>query len=857
MATGGIFQLITNDGKQDRMLMASALLASRIAAARNNRKCAGLSDCTPTLYDIERTHILFTSAHFKPFAAIGYEYNKVTPTAGAVTLNESSTQSVTFSIPQFGDFFCDMVVHVTLEQPSIEYPADLEPSRQNLYRWCSYPGERILRSVKFDVNGNPLDQYYTDAVNFHREFLVQPNKAIGWDRCMGQEEIEDGFVRQPNWESSGLSATDINYRTMVFTTSGLQTPTGKKLADVNNDGKQDRVELFIPLLFWCNKDPRLAVPSVAIPYGQRFITLELAPWRDLIGVVPRGYSSSESESVYNNLDKYGKLNGNDILKNIELYINNIFVNPEVHNIFIKRIGFTLIRVHRQQNFDVTDGLTDNSVLLQNLKWPIESMFVGLRIKSYSRGSNEQLSRNLSNWYKFHKVQTVTRSQQGWVSGKLIKNYTGANAFDTFAIQGYSGGTQLSGDFVVNQFSNFKGLQRVQFGDISDQSAVKNPDQRLPLRLYFETFPEIKTTVVNGVTRLDVVSYNAIEDFLPKLLKPNDILTFDAVNPASTTNIPVKYKIQVSRIITGVWEQIPPWAATSPNNTNESLWFNVNKGYAEFVQYSTDLNGVDLTPLFARVKAEPVNKLWYNKGDLNVSYEFISNEFTPQWPSSTSNDTNHQVWYPNQPTDIITSYHKRAMEVNIEKSIESSVLIDINKQVELDDSDLSNRLRNVGYAFNDISKLGSSGSMFVNLGNLQMTNIGIWQTDASSLESYVDVAKPTLEYITIKAHGIPIYNNFPAKFYNAYIPYNYGGHNIRVPKDIGALMITFCLYPGTYQPSGHINVSRAREFYIDFRATGWIGNDPSSDKETGSMTIVASAINFLLISDGSAVLRYST
>jgi hypothetical protein len=29
------------------------------------------------------------------------------------------------------------------------------------------------------------------------------------------------------------------------------------------------------------------------------------------------------------------------------------------------------------------------------------------------------------------------------------------------------------------------------------------------------------------------------------------------------------------------------------------------------------------------------------------------------------------------------------------------------------------------------------------------------------------------------------------------------------------MMNFCLYPGTYQPSGHINVSRAREFYLQF------------------------------------------
>ena len=72
-----------------------------------------------------------------------------------------------------------------------------------------------------------------------------------------------------------------------------------------------------------------------------------------------------------------------------------------------------------------------------------------------------------------------------------------------------------------------------------------------------------------------------------------------------------------------------------------------------------------------------------------------------------------------------------------------------------------------------------------------------------------------------------------------------------------MMITFCLYPGTYQPSGHINVSRAREFYIDYRTTGWIGNDPVNNKDPGTLVIVASAINFLLISDGSAVLRYST
>jgi hypothetical protein len=124
-----------------------------------------------------------------------------------------------------------------------------------------------------------------------------------------------------------------------------------------------------------------------------------------------------------------------------------------------------------------------------------------------------------------------------------------------------------------------------------------------------------------------------------------------------------------------------------------------------------------------------------------------------------------------------------------------------------------------------------------------------------------VYTPILEAVSIKAHGIPIYNDFPAGFYNHYLPFNYGGANIIAPTDIGALMITFCLYPGTYQPSGHINVSRAREFYIDYKFLKYPGSldadQPVNTTRPGQLIVLASAINFLLISDGSAVLRYST
>lgn len=109
----------------------------------------------------------------------------------------------------------------------------------------------------------------------------------------------------------------------------------------------------------------------------------------------------------------------------------------------------------------------------------------------------------------------------------------------------------------------------------------------------------------------------------------------------------------------------------------------------------------------------------------------------------------------------------------------------------------------------------------------------------------------LDRISITAHGVPLYNDIPADFFNSYTTYTFGGPNVAAPEDSGALMIPFCLYPGSYQPSGYINVSRAREFYIEYVSSVIDQGLP------GELSVLASSLNFLLISDGSAVLRYST
>ena len=234
MSAGGVFKLIANDGKADRMIMATKLINQRIKDVMCARKHTGKADITPTLVDLERTHILFVNAHYKPYAAVGYEYNKNRPQCGTPSLGNS----ITFSVPQFGDFFHDMVGRQVLgpcnsslqtapSQGDTSSGGTLYPPNdtdwngsafvtpvvnatyslvdvfgkavpdggnfRNLVRYCEYPGERLYQSVKFDVNGNPLDEYNDTTINMIRKFTVGADKIAGYKRLVGQEIPRETF----------------------------------------------------------------------------------------------------------------------------------------------------------------------------------------------------------------------------------------------------------------------------------------------------------------------------------------------------------------------------------------------------------------------------------------------------------------------------------------------------------------------------------------------------------------------------------------------------------------------------------------------------------------------------------------
>ncbi len=635
MSAGGVFKLIANDGKADRMIMATELLNQRIKDIMCLRAKQGIPDPTPTLLDIERTHILFVNSHFKPFAAIGYEYNKVRTNTG----NPQFNGTVQFSIPQFGDFFNDMVVNVTLAATSASagvvpaFPAYIGTADQaatstskvsavedtvggiyteytheyvdlagnvktvgaassNFLRYCEYPGQRLFKKVRFEVNGNPLDDYTAEAYMYHQKFRVPPGKLTGWKRLVGQEVPVEAYsdllsiAGSSSYPSTVTNLLDVNgnaagsapVSAAVTARKVSQVVYGAQTAKVS----QPALDLWIPLLFWFNKDPRLSIASVSIPYGQRFISIDVEQQANILFTAPgnlflrltveqsvsAGASKGTKTAVaVQDVKKWVTLtpvlatgsviDSTQAITNMELYINNIFVNPEIHDIYIKRIGFALIRVHRFQANRMS--VSTENVLLAQMKWPIETMFAGLR------PTVNIASSNLNQYRDWHKLTLLT-------------------------------------------------------DNVIDISAKSHSEVMID----------------------DTVAYNAVS---------------------------IKHK------------------------TNSSQ--------------------------------ESVERITF--------------------PSITE----------------------------------------------------------------------------------------------------------TIDTLQLQAHGINIFSSFKAQFFRDYMSYTFGGSNIITPEDAGAMMLNFCLYPGTYQPSGHINVSRAREFYLQY-SSSYCSSSTQCD-----LLVLATAINFLLISDGSAVLRYST
>lgn len=595
MTTGGIYQLITNNGRQDEMLLGTSWLNSNLNKSTAAKIAAGLADTTPSLKDVEQSHYFPLTAHFRPLVAIAYEYQ---------TINAQSVpqwgSELLFSIQQFGEFINDMVIQISIDPVSAANSTfwskkGVAANGSELISYVNYPGHAIFSNVTFEVNGNILDSYTSDVMNFYEKFYVKQDRKVAWNSMMGQEQAKLGYSNVVTSDNSTGNLRNSGIRQLVSYVDGYQTPKPT----------QPSLTMYIPLLFWFCLDPSKSLPSVAIPYGQRFIKATIANISNLLQ-----HHHAYYQSLDNSLSQ--PITANPTIRTM-LYACNIFVDSPIHDIFVKRVGFYLIRVYKQQLQQV--NVPQGRELLQNLKWPIETIYTAFQPVTNTSGPYRGTT-----WNQYGIPNVVN------VQGSALCNGYKWNPFTV--------GTNVEAQNYTAAFSAF------------NQSPL---DFALALGV-----------APTAVLSVDQVNYVLTSAGYPPLKNGT------YVNPATPTAIEI--------------------AANTPPSSQQSYY---------------------------------------------ISYT------------------------------------------------------------------------------------------------------------------------PTISTLTFVAQAISLYPVWAETIYNTYVPHTYINEHMKVPTDPGAYMTTFSLYTGMHQPSGYINVSRSREFYIY-----WTSNYISSTTPA-NLIVIAIAINFLLVSDGSAVLRFAT
>lgn len=337
--TGAVLNLMTRDGKEDRLLTALDRLEKRLNGIRIAKTLLN-DDPIPTLAELEESHVIFIKNTFKPYIPVASEYSKILPMGG---ISETFGTELKFEIPNFGDFMCDQVLHIVISGFGIQGG---DANLVNSYKYAKFPGIKMCEFIEFSCGNVKIDGYTNMDMLFQSNFMLEGHKKLALARAVGEQE--DRYAGYYNADNQ--IGIDIKY------TDGPQT----------QKTYQPRLELWIPLVFWFNIIYSNALSHRALPWGQRFITVKLAKLADFISA--RAPGGTTKIPLPDNL--------NITIEKAELYTNNLFIGADIHDIYMRRIKFNMIRVHGHMHTQVTNP-TDQ-FKLNGLKWATEFMYVGFR-----------------------------------------------------------------------------------------------------------------------------------------------------------------------------------------------------------------------------------------------------------------------------------------------------------------------------------------------------------------------------------------------------------------------------------------------------------------------------------------------
>ena len=186
----------------------------------------------------------------------------------------------------------------------------------SLHGWCESVGHKLIKYVEVEIGGQRIDKHYGEWLQIWNELTQTAGHALGYNRMTGQH---------PTFQSPATK--------MVASAGGNRFVVPERT-------------MYIPMQFWFNRNPGLALPLIALQYHEvkfnfEFETLDnlLPTFTPLVTDVPDGAGGAETWTFRTEVT--GQLQAS-------LYVDYVYLDADerkrfaqvTHEYLIEQLQFT-------------------------------------------------------------------------------------------------------------------------------------------------------------------------------------------------------------------------------------------------------------------------------------------------------------------------------------------------------------------------------------------------------------------------------------------------------------------------------------------------------------------------------------
>jgi len=266
---------------------------------------------------------------------------------------------VTCTVSRNGDLAYRTYLQVTLPEINqyMGNTTSLSTGVQSVYaRWLDYPGEQLIAQIEVEIGGQRIDRQYGDWMHIWNQLTMTCEQQRGYFKMIGNT-TQLTFITDPSFADVDGPCDSLAPRQVCAPRNALPETT-----------------LYIPLQFWFNSNPGLALPLIALQYHEVKFNLDIRPIDECLWAVT-SLSCSTNGNASTQMSIGAAVSAtiayNQSLVAASLYVDYVFLDTDERRRFAQNPHEYLIS-QLQFTGDESVGSSSNKIKL-NFNHPVKEL----------------------------------------------------------------------------------------------------------------------------------------------------------------------------------------------------------------------------------------------------------------------------------------------------------------------------------------------------------------------------------------------------------------------------------------------------------------------------------------------------